>query len=902
VARVNLTIDGRKTCVPTGTTIFEAAQTLGIDIPHLCHHPKLVPTGACRMCVVEVEGARSLLSSCTTPCADNMVVLTESERVIKSRKMVLDLLLANHPLDCLTCERTGNCKLQDYAYKYSVDKSQFVGEKKVYPVDSSNPFFERDYTKCIMCGQCVRVCDEVIHASALDYAGRGFFTKIAAAFDDPLQQTPCVFCGNCITACPVGALIPIVEKRKGRSYEYDKVKTVCPYCGVGCNLFLHVRDDKVIGVSPAEGPANEGMLCVKGRFGFDFLHHPDRLTTPLIRSGDGFREASWDEALDLVAKKFTEIRKTHGPDAFAGLASARCTNEDNYVFQRFMRQVLGTNSVDHCARLCHAPSLTGLSEAFGSGAMTNSVEEIGRADVVFAIGSNTPEAHPVIGYKVNEAVNRGATLIVADPRATPFAEKAHIHLQQIPGTDVALLCGMIHVILEEGLENKRFIEERTEGFAEMAQSVKEYTPQRASEITGVPAHLIVDAARAYASAGAASILYAMGITQHTTGHDNVLSIANLALVTGHIGRESTGVNPLRGQNNVQGACDMGALPAFYPGYQRVDNPDVRDKFSAAWGTPQNTKPGLTVAEMMDHAISGKTRAMYIMGENPMLSDPDITHVEEALSALEFLVVQDIFLTETARLADVVLPAAAFAEKDGTFTNTERRAQRIQKAVSAPGEAKPDWQITSEIAQKMGFGMKYDSASEITDEIAALTPIYAGITTSRLEREGLQWPCPTREHPGTKYLHAERFSRGLGKFSNVEWKAPAEMPDAEYPYMLTTGRVLYHYHTGSMTRRSRGLHSICPEGFVEIHPETAAQLGVEDGDMVLVRSRRGRVNVKALVTERAAPKVVFMPFHFAESAANVLTNPALDPVAKIPELKVCAVDIRRLESAVRQEVD
>jgi formate dehydrogenase alpha subunit len=903
---VALTIDHRKMRVEPGSTILDAAMAAGIEIPTLCHHPKLASTGACRMCVVEVQGAKALVTSCTTPVAEGMVVSTESDRVIAARRMIIDLLLANHPLDCLTCEQGGNCRLQDYAYQYGVKESQFAGDRKNYPVDTDNPFFERDYNKCIMCGRCVRICAEVVAAGALDYIGRGFGTKVGTAFDSSLLESPCVFCGNCIAVCPVGALQPKLGRGLGRVHQYEKVRTVCTYCGVGCAIHLHVSKGKVTGVSPADGPANEGLLCVKGRFGFDFLHHPDRLRAPLIREGDGFREATWDEALDLVACRFGEIKQAHGPGAFAGLASARCTNEENYLHQRFVRQVLGTNNIDHCARLCHASSLSGLSYAFGSGAMTNSIAEIGRADVIFVIGSNTPEAHPVIAMKVNEAKNRGARVIVADPRSVLIAERADIHLQQMPGTDIALLNGMMHVILREGLENREFIETRTEGVDALRETVRSYTPERAEAITGVPATLIERAARVYAGAGRATILYAMGITQHTTGHDNVVSIANLALLCGQVGRESTGVNPLRGQNNVQGACDMGALPVFLTGYQRLDDGAARRKFEEAWGCALDAAPGLTVVEMMNAALDGRIRAMYIMGENPMVSDPDINHVQQALDALDFLVVQDIFLTETARLADVVLPAAAFAEKEGAFTNTERRVQWISRAVAPPGHARADWEIICDLAGRMGVSFAYDTVGSVTAEIARLTPIYGGIVPERLvsraspPSQGLQWPCPSSSHPGTPMLHVGKFSRGLGRFSAVEHRPPAEQPDAEYPFLFTTGRILYHYHTGSMTRRSKGLHAIRPEAYVEVHPDTARALGIEDGAYVRLRSRRGTLRVKAQVTGRTGPRVLFMPFHFAEAAANLLTIAALDPVAKIPELKVCAVSIEA-EAAVPEEV-
>jgi len=763
---VSLTIDGHQVQAEPGTTVFEAARRAGIDIPHLCHHPLLKGSGACRLCVVEVQRARSLLASCTLPVAPDMVVHTRSDRVVEARRLILDLILSNHPADCLTCESAGDCRLQEYAYEYGVKGGTFEGDRRRLDPDESNPFFIRDYDKCILCGRCVRVCDELCGVAAVDYGFRGFDTRVMTAFDDPLQETDCQFCGNCVEACPTGALQPRPGRGKARSWERRRVRTICPYCGVGCALELHVKDvpdgrGEVVGVGAADGPANHGLLCVKGRFGFDFINHPDRLTAPLIRREGRLERASWEEALDLVASRLKEAAAATEGRGVAVLSSARCTNEENYLLQKLARAALGSNNVDHCARLCHASTVVGLATAFGSGAMTNSIDEIEGADCIFVIGSNTTEAHPVIGLGVKRAQAAGATLICADPRRVELARRADIHLQQLPGTDVALLNAMMHVICSEGLADERFIKERTEGFAEVERLVREWPPERAAETTGVPAADIRRAARAFAGAEKGTILFSMGITQHTTGTDNVLSIADLALLTGNVGRECTGVNPLRGQNNVQGACDLGALPDVLPGYQKVDDAASRGRFERAWGAALSPEPGLTVVEMVNAAAAGEIQAMYIVGENPMVSDPDLSHVAEGLKGLDFLCVQDIFLTETAQLADVVLPAACFAEKEGTFTNTERRVQRIMPALPPPGEALPDWQIICRLGRRLGPGFDFTSPTAVMDEIAQLSPIYGGITYARLGTRGLQWPCPDRTHPGTPYCTATGSAAAWG---------------------------------------------------------------------------------------------------------------------------------------------
>lgn len=672
--------------------------------------------------------------------------------------------------------------------------------------------------------------------------------------------------------------------------EYKNVLTVCPYCGCGCNFYLQVFDGELIGILPCKSHVvSQGKLCIKGWNATDFVVSKDRLTKPLIKKDGKFVEISWDKALNIISEKF----RKYSSDDVAVLSSAKCTNEENYLMMKFARAVLKTNSVDHCARLCHASTVVGLGKTFGSGAMTNSIGEFEDADCIFVIGSNTTEQHPLIARYLMRAREKGAKLIVADPRLIPLTQFADYHLRQRPGTDVALLNGFMNVILNEGLEDKEFINKCTEGFEEVKEVVKKYNPEDVEKITGIPKELIIEAARMYAKAKSASIVYSMGITQHTTGVDNVVSCANLAMLTGNVGKLSTGVNPLRGQSNVQGACDMGALPNVYSGYQKVSDENARTKFEKAWNTELPSKTGLTIVEMINEAAKGKLKAMYIMGENPMLSDPDINHVKEALDNLEFLVVQDMFLTETAQLADIVLPAASYAEKDGTLTATDRRVQRIRKAIEPIGESKSDWQIICELAGKMGSQeFKYSSPAGIMDEIASVTPIYGGIVFERIEDIGLQWPCPSKEHPGTPYLHKGKFSRGKGKFFGIEFKEAAELPDADYPFILTTGRTIFHYHTGTMTRKTEALNREVPTGYMEINSKDAEKLNIIEGEKVSVKSRRGKIEVKVLKTGKVPEGVVFIPFHFAESPANVLTNSAFDPVAKIPELKVCAVKVEK----------
>jgi formate dehydrogenase major subunit/formate dehydrogenase alpha subunit len=674
--------------------------------------------------------------------------------------------------------------------------------------------------------------------------------------------------------------------------------TVCPYCGTGCTFYLLSDDGRLVGVEPSTThPVSRGGLCVKGWNAFAFVHHPDRLTTPLLRRDGVLQPASWDDALDLVVKRLRDIQETHGADALMFASSAKATNEENYLLMKLARAVFGTNNIDHCARLCHSSTVTGLAETFGSGAMTNSISCFDQADVILIIGSNTTEQHPLIGSRILNAAHNGTRLIVADNRLIRLARNADLHLRHKNGSDVALLNGIMHVIIAEGLEDSEFIADRTENHAALAEAVSGWTPEIAAAATGLEAGQIIAAARLFAGAERGMIVYSMGITQHSHGVDNVRCIAALAMLTGNVGRAGTGVNPLRGQNNVQGGCDMGALPDLYTGYQKVSDPLQREKFAAAWGVSSlPAAPGLPLTRAMDAASAGLLHGMFIMGENPMLSDPDQSHARSVLQNLDLLVVQDIFLTETAALADIVLPAACYAEKEGTFTSTERRVQRLRKAVEPPGAARADWEIICDIAERAGYqGMRYSGPDAIMDEISSITPLYGGIAYDRLDPQGLQWPCPDRNHPGTPILHIDHFTCGKGHFSPVVHRLSAELPDDQYPLVLTTGRTYFHWHTGSMTRRTHLLDREEPRSFIELHPDDAIRLGVQDRDELLVSSRRGEVRTQARVTTMVIPGVVFMPFHFVEGAANALTNNVLDPESSIPEFKVCAVRVGRVLS-------
>jgi formate dehydrogenase major subunit len=929
---IHLTIDDRSIGVPEGTTIWDAARQAGIDIPVLCHHPRLAPVGVCRLCVVDT-GSRTLAASCVRPCEEGMRVQTKSPRVEQQRRMLTELLLLDHPIPCAREKTTGDCELEALGRHYGFianGKWQSTNGKftfgKAKPADSSSPVIAVDHQACILCDRCIRACDDIQSNEVIGRTGKGYTAGIAFDLNVPMGRSSCVSCGECAAVCPTGALTnkPLTLPLVPRS-QTTAVESVCPYCGVGCALTYHVKDHTILWAEGRESPGNQGRLCVKGRYGWDYALHDQRLTKPLIRrpefypkgplsqdvkGGNGkpaggivsdsevlpaFRQASWDEALDLVARRLSAIKKKHGSAALAGFGSAKCSNEEAYLFQKLMRAVLGTNNVDHCTRLCHASSVAALLEGIGSGAVTDVFGHARQAELLLLTGTNTTANHPVAATFFKEAVKRGTKLLVVDPRRPPIADFATWYCRIHPGSDVAFYNGLMHVLIAEDLIHREYIEQFTEDFAALRDLVQHYPPERCAPVCGISAETIRDVARAIGKARTMMVFWGMGISQHVHGTDNARCLIALCLLTGNVGRPGTGLHPLRGQNNVQGASDAGLIPMYYPDYQPVDDEAVRRKFESAWGVPLDPKPGLTVVEIMHGALEGRIKGMFMMGENPFLSDPNVNKVRKALAALDFLAVQDIFLTETAEFADVILPASSFLEKTGTYTNTDRRVQIGRAALHPPGEARLDWQILCDLSTRLGFPMAYNSPAEIFAEFADLTKNYQGLTYERLGRAGKLWPCPDPEkEDGTAVLFGNGFPTrtGRGRFVPCDFRGPHELPDAEFPLILNTGRLLEHWHTGTMTRRAQALDALQPAPFVEVHPQDLSRLGVEPGEIVTVRSRRGAIQLPVRVSAAVTPGSVFIPFHFREAAANVLTVDELDPHGKIPEFKFCAVRIER----------
>ena len=897
-------IDGVDIEARKGETVLDAALRNGINIPNLCYHSKLSCTGSCRMCIVGLEGKPNNVPACSTKVEDGMKVTAFSDKIEAERKMLLDLILSMHNGDCIDCVKDGSCDLQDLAFKYDLGR----GKRKFPPMwgemekfsDYSSQVLDYDATKCIQCQKCTKACQEIQGKGILTLENRGIEAVVSTGYDR-WNQSKCDGCGECAQVCPVGALTMKFVYTDGKRYRDKDVRaitrTTCPYCGVGCQLDVNTNSEgQIIKVTGVDVIPNQGSTCVKGRFGLQYSNHHERLKSPMIRRGNRLVECSWTEALTYASNKLKEIKdRPNGSDMIAGMASARCTNEDNYVFQKFMRCVIGTNNVDHCARICHGSTVASMIVSLGSGAMTNTIADFEKADVILVTGSNTTETHPVIANYIKRAVlKNNAKLIVVDPRKIDLTRYATLWLRQNNGTDIAWINGLIHVILKEGLQKDDFIKERTEGFEKLWSSVEKYTPEYVESITGIPADRLIEAARIYANAERASIAWTMGITQHACGTDNVTALTNLALITGNIGREGTGLNPLRGQNNVQGSCDMGAQWDSYPGYFRVDDESARKRFENLWKAKLSPKLGLPLTEIMDAVLDDKVKALYIMGENPALSEPDLNHTIKALESLELLIVQDIFLTETAKLAHVVFPAASALEKDGSFTNTERRILPVRRVVKPKGEAKDDWYIIQKLAIAMGSFWDYRNWEDIMKEINLVVPQYTGVIPERIKNsELIQWPCHDSKHPGTPVLHRDKFTRGKALIIPVEHIPPAEGICKEYPFVLSTGRNLYHYHTGTMTRRSTALNNYCSEPYFEMNPDDMKELGISEGEKVKVFSRRGVIIISAKSSKRVEKMNIFIPFHFAEAAANMLTINALDPKSRMAELKVCAVNLVKI---------
>ena len=905
---ITFELDGQKVTATPDQSIWDVAKGQGTTIPYLCHADRVSFTadGNCRACMVEIEGERVLTASGIRKPSDGMIVKTATDRAVKSRKMVMELLIADQP------DRETSYDPESHFWKMAdqqtISDSRFI-PREMPKDDLSHPAMAVNLDACINCNLCVRACRDVQVNDVIGMAGRGVHSKIVFDFDDPMGDSTCVGCGECVQACPTGALL---EKSVVGNHQIDRdVDSVCPFCGVGCQLTFKVRDDKILFADGRDGPANEERLCIKGRFGFDYIHNPERLTVPLIRK-EGiaksdvasldpanpfthFREASWDEALEFAANGLSKVRNTKGGNALAGFGSAKGSNEEAYLFQKLVRTGFGTNNVDHCTRLCHASSVAALLETVGSGAVSAPFNEAENADVIMVIGSNPTVNHPVAATFFKNAIKKGSKLIVIDPRGQALSRHATYMLQEKPGTDVALLNSIMHVIIEDGLTDKDYIRDHTENFEELKEHLADFSPEAMAEITGIDPVMIREVAQLFAKAKAAIIFWGMGISQHVHGTDNSRCLISLSLMTGQVGRPGTGLHPLRGQNNVQGASDVALIPMFLPDYQSVEDPVIRTKFEKFWGAEIQPEKGLTVVEITEAIHRGAINAMYIMGENPAMSDPNVTHAREALTMLDHLVVQDLFLTETAAYADVVLPASAWPEKDGTVTNTNRQVQMGRAAVPMPGDARQDLWIIQEIAKRLGLDWQYSHPRDVFAEMTQVMGSIRGMSWERLEaQESIIYPCESPDDPGQPLIFTEKFptANGLGKFVPASLISPDEIPDKNYPIILTTGRLLEHWHTGSMTRRSEVLDAVEPEPIVHMAPGMMEQLNAKPGDIVTVRSRRGEIDIRVRADGGVQNGMVFIPFCYAEAAVNLLTNDALDPFGKIAEVKFCAVNVER----------
>ena len=905
---VTLTIDGASITVPAGTSVMAAAMKAGTAIPKLCATDSLEPFGSCRMCLVEIEGRRGTPASCTTLVEPGMVVKTQSDNLHKLRKGVMELYISDHPLDCLTCSANGDCELQDMAgvvglreVRYGKDVANHFETTSPLSLlkDESNPYFTYDPAKCIVCNRCVRACEEVQGTFALTIEGRGFDSRVSAGGVSFLESD-CVSCGACVQACPTATLMENTVIAKGQP-EHSAV-TTCAYCGVGCSFKAEMQGDEVIRMVPyKEGKANEGHSCVKGRFAWGYATHTDRITKPMIRKKitDEWREVSWDEAIGYAASEFKRIQKTYGKDAVGAITSSRCTNEEVFLVQKLVRAAFGNNNVDTCARVCHSPTGYGLSKTFGTSAGTQDFKSVAKADVVLVIGANPTDGHPVFASRLKKRLRTGAKLIVADPRRIDLVKSPHIkaehHLALLPGTNVALLDSLAHVVVTEGLVNETFVRERCEwqDFEVWARFVAEErnSPEAMEAFTGVPADEVRKAARLYAKGGNAAIYYGLGVTEHSQGSTTVMAMANLAMATGNIGRDGVGVNPLRGQNNVQGSCDMGSFPHEFSGYRHVSDDSTREMFQSLWGVELSNEQGLRIPNMLDEAVDGGFKGIYIQGEDIAQSDPNTHHVTSGLEAMECVVIQDLFLCETAKYAHVFLPGSSFLEKDGTFTNAERRISRVRK-VMEPKSGKAEWQITMDLAKALGYEMHYKHPSEIMDEIAALTPTFQNVSYAKLNEMGsIQWPCNDKAPEGTPIMHVDRFVRGKGKFMITDYVPTEERTGPRFPLLLTTGRILSQYNVGAQTRRTENnvWHN---EDVLEIHPFDAEQRGITSGDLVMLASRAGDIALRAEISERMQPGVVYTTFHHAKTGANVITTDNSDWATNCPEYKVTAVEVRR----------